>query len=319
MLAKIISILKECEVEEEDIYNENLIENEILESLQIAEIVMQFEDEFGIEIDGEDIVPNNFTNVRQMEKLIEKYVHKKNENERNVHASKNEIMWDVIARTSENSIQQSGWKSSFTGEFFSEKEMDEFSENVRIKILPYINQESRVVEIGIGSGLIAEKIAPYVKEYIGIDISEETIKKTKEIMCNKHISNVRFMQGEALEIAKMGIQSSDVVIINSVIQYFNDYEEYEEVIRQVTDIIIEGIIFIGDILDKDKKSSFMEELKECNGRGNTNDLWYSRKQIVDLKNDIEEIKNVHISDKKGCTIQNELTKYRFDAIYEIRA
>lgn len=51
--------------------------------------------------------------------------------------------------------------------------MDEFLENVRIKISPYINQDSRVVEIGVGSGLIAEKVAPCVKEYIGIEYPEK--------------------------------------------------------------------------------------------------------------------------------------------------
>lgn len=137
------------------------------------------------------------------------------------------------------------------------------------------------------------------------------------MMCNKHISNIRFIQGNALEISKLKIQNPNVIIINSVIQYFNDYEGYKEGIRQVAELGDRGIIFVGDILDMDKKSSFMEEIKECNGHANMNDLWYSRKQIIELKNSIEAIKKVDISDKSGYTIQNELTKYRFDAIYEI--
>ena len=76
---RIIDILKECEVEEKDIYNENFIENEILESLQIAEIIMQIEEEFRIEIDGEDIIPDNFINIQKIEILIFKYINKDSE------------------------------------------------------------------------------------------------------------------------------------------------------------------------------------------------------------------------------------------------
>lgn len=76
---RIIDILKECEVEEKDIYNENFIENEILESLQIAEIIMQIEEEFRIEIDGEDIIPDNFINIQKIEILIVKYINKDSE------------------------------------------------------------------------------------------------------------------------------------------------------------------------------------------------------------------------------------------------
>lgn len=70
---KVKQILRDCEVEEKDIDNENLIENEILESIQVAEIVMNIEAEFGIEIDGDDIVPENFINIKKIEELILKY------------------------------------------------------------------------------------------------------------------------------------------------------------------------------------------------------------------------------------------------------
>lgn len=75
VIDKLIEILKECEVSEKDIYNEDLIGNEILESLQIAEIVIQIEENFAIEIDGEDIIPEHFTNLKEMEALIAKYAN----------------------------------------------------------------------------------------------------------------------------------------------------------------------------------------------------------------------------------------------------
>lgn len=73
---RIIKILRDCEVDERDVYNKDLVGNEILESLQIVEIVIQMESEFGIELDGADIIPENFMNIELMEKLVIKYAGK---------------------------------------------------------------------------------------------------------------------------------------------------------------------------------------------------------------------------------------------------
>lgn len=79
---KIIKILRDCEVEEKDVYNEDLVGNEILESLQIVEIVIQIETEFGIELDGADIIPENFMNIKHMESLVNKYAKQQTDSEK---------------------------------------------------------------------------------------------------------------------------------------------------------------------------------------------------------------------------------------------
>lgn len=315
---RIIKILRDCEVDEEDVFNEDLVGNEILESLQIVEIVIQMEAEFGIELDGADIIPENFVNVKCMENLIKKYTNEQmgDLGEGVKFTTRNEILWDMIARSAENQVEQSGWKNSFTGELFSDKEMDEFAENVWMKLMPYINGDCRVIEIGVGSGIIAAKIAPYVKEYIGIDISSETIKKTEERMKLQKISNIKLFQGDALTVTTLEAGYADVVIINSVVQYFNNFEEYKKVIDNLSKLIRNGILFVGDILDLDKKNSFLDEIDNYGGKANRDDQWYSKADIGSVKN--ANIKNVLITDKIGYTIQNELTKYRFDAIYEIQ-
>lgn len=109
---------------------------------------------------------------------------------------------------------------------------------------------------------------------------------------------------------------ADVVIINSVVQYFNNFEEYKKVIDNLSKLIRNGILFVGDILDLDKKNSFLDEIDNYGGKANRDDQWYSKADIGSVKN--ANIKNVLITDKIGYTIQNELTKYRFDAIYEIQ-
>lgn len=47
-----------------------LIDNGILDSLQIMQLIMTFGEEFDIEIDGDDIVPENFNSLDAMCELV---------------------------------------------------------------------------------------------------------------------------------------------------------------------------------------------------------------------------------------------------------
>ncbi len=58
---------------EEYINCEEFIETGLLDSLQVMELVDALEDEFGIEISGRDIVPENFQNFENIIALLTKY------------------------------------------------------------------------------------------------------------------------------------------------------------------------------------------------------------------------------------------------------
>ena len=51
----------------------NLLDTQILDSLGIAQLVAGLEANFNIEFDAEDIVPENFMTIVQIQKLITKY------------------------------------------------------------------------------------------------------------------------------------------------------------------------------------------------------------------------------------------------------
>ena len=71
---KIETILLECGVEEDKIHCKDFISEDILDSLTMAEIIVTVEDEFNIEIDVEDLLPENFVNILTINALIEKYL-----------------------------------------------------------------------------------------------------------------------------------------------------------------------------------------------------------------------------------------------------
>ncbi len=54
-------------------FNMDLFENDMLDSLGIAQLVAALEENFNIEIDPEDILPENFSTVNEIDALVRKY------------------------------------------------------------------------------------------------------------------------------------------------------------------------------------------------------------------------------------------------------
>lgn len=75
MRSKIISILQEIRPEFD--FNEkdcNFLEQGMLDSFDIVSLVTSLDDEFKISIDGIDILPENFSTIETIEKLLTKYL-----------------------------------------------------------------------------------------------------------------------------------------------------------------------------------------------------------------------------------------------------
>lgn len=228
-------------------------------------------------------------------------------------------MWDIIAVRSENDpIKQAGWISSFTNESFTQKEMQEWVKNAVNKLMPYLFQSANVLEIGIASGITCSEIAPYVKKYVGVDISKETLKRTEEILKMKGLTNVSLIVADAIDVGGLDIEKQDIIIVNSVAQYFAGYNYFIVMVKGLLKCMKDsGIIFLGDILDFDLKETFDRSLTQ-NGirRRNVSDLYYPRKLMQELPVYIPEIIDVEITEKTG-QIENELKKYRYDVMLHI--
>lgn len=235
-------------------------------------------------------------------------------------------MWDFIARNSNNEIARGGWKNSYNGELFSHEEMKEYSDNVYIKLKPYLNKcKTIALEIGCASGLTMYRIAPYVKSYIGTDMAGVNLRINEKYNRERKIKNIKLFQCRADEIVKFIDENINLIIINSVIQYFKTEEYLLSVIEKSAEIINDrGIIYIGDVRDKEKKELYEQSLmdyqrktqiKRKNAR-RSNELFVGRSFFHNLKNKYPYCKDVITSDKIGG-IQNELVKYRFDTVIKI--
>lgn len=70
---KFINLITEEKPEVMDYENVDLIEEGILDSLDIMRITTKMEAYFDVELDPEDIVPENFASVESMWQMLQKY------------------------------------------------------------------------------------------------------------------------------------------------------------------------------------------------------------------------------------------------------
>lgn len=69
---KLMEILRSVRSDVDFFHEKSLIDDGILDSFNTMEIVSKIEDEFGVEIDSDDLVAENFNSVEAINKLIER-------------------------------------------------------------------------------------------------------------------------------------------------------------------------------------------------------------------------------------------------------
>jgi acyl carrier protein len=71
---KLLSILREIRPEHDFAASEDLIFDGLLDSFDIVTLVAKMEEGFGITIRGEDVQYNNFKNLKNIKRLIKRYL-----------------------------------------------------------------------------------------------------------------------------------------------------------------------------------------------------------------------------------------------------
>lgn len=243
------------------------------------------------------------------------------------NALMDEKLWGYIAEEATNEIAGGGWYSSYTGEEFSACEMEEYATNTYMKLAPYLHQEAKVLEIGCASGISMFRIAPEVSLYYGTDLSRPIIEKNKQRVESEGIGNIMLECMQAHEIDRIQENNFDIIILNSVIQYFAGYNYLRMVIQKAVSLLSgNGILYLGDLMDmelKDELISSLIEFRETNPELKfktkidfTNELFVSRDFLHDLQVEIPSIQKIDFSSKIH-TIENELTRFRYDALITV--
>ena len=128
-------------------------------------------------------------------------------------------LYDAEVEVSEFGSDFRGWNSSYTGEPIPLPQMQQWRSAAVDQILAL--QPRRVLEIGVGSGLLLAHVAPECDEYWGTDFSAPTIQTLQTAVAGQSWGDRVRLQVQPADVADGLPQGHfDVVVLNSVIQYF---------------------------------------------------------------------------------------------------
>nr|APD71884.1 non-ribosomal peptide synthetase 6 [Streptomyces sp.] len=142
----------------------------------------------------------------------------------------------------------SGWLSSYDGTPIELEEMWQWRSATVERILAL--NPVRVLELGVGNGLILSKVAPHVETYWGTDFSAEAIEALRAQVDREPAlaGRVELRTGAAHETEGLPQAFFDLVVVNSVAQYFPNAEYLEDVVRQAVALVAPGgTVFVGDV------------------------------------------------------------------------
>lgn len=123
-----------------------------------------------------------------------------------------------------------------------------------------VTPDARILEVGIGSGMIAMQLAPCCKTYSGCDISKIVLDKLDGMAKERKMNNLRLYPYAADEIYHIR-EKFDIILMSSVTEYFSGYNYLRKVIeRCIEQIDGKGVILFADIFDLDKKDSYRQSV-----------------------------------------------------------
>ncbi|MGY4101878.1 amino acid adenylation domain-containing protein [Nocardia sp. R16R-3T] len=210
----------------------------------------------------------------------------------------------------------SGWNSSFTGEPIPLEQMREWRDATvdRIRAL----NPRRILEIGVGSGLLLSQLAPDCDEYWGVDLSPATIEVLRADMGALDAAwpaRVRLETRAADAVDDFPAGYFDTVVVNSVVQYFPNADYLRRVIEVAIDRLAPGgAVFLGDIRNLALFDEFTAEVEIARGgRWGEQELLLAPEFFAALAEEHPEIGSVDVQRKRGRAV-NELTRFRYDVV-----
>ncbi|MGP3976837.1 amino acid adenylation domain-containing protein [Streptomyces sp. 8N114] len=229
-------------------------------------------------------------------------------------------------------LNLAGWESSYTGEPVPEPEMREWIDGTVDSIRRL--RPKRLLEIGCGTGLLLFRYAESCEAVHGIDISPSALDDVRRGAERRGWSHVTLRQGDALSVAELGAGTDeaafDVVVLNSVAQYFPSRHYLDEVIARILPLVEEGgHILLGDIRNLDLFSAHVSAIERSRSgvpstagalnaqvqrrRRQETELLVSPTYFTRLQERFEELGAVDIRVKRGVG-DNEMLAYRYDVV-----
>ncbi len=226
-----------------------------------------------------------------------------------------------------------GWNSSYTGKPIPPEEMREWVDQTVERIVSL--RPKRVLEIGCGTGLLLFRIAPQCEAYFATDLSAAVIDQLKRNLERSpaDLRQVTLSQQPADDFSEFEADSFDLVILNSVTQYFPSIDYLLRVLEGAVRLTKPGgRVFIGDVRNLDLLETFHAAVQTHRASGSVSieELTRRVRRAVQEENELlidpGFFKAATRQFEKSCAVkvmpkmghyQNEMTKFRYDVVLTI--
>ncbi len=223
-----------------------------------------------------------------------------------------------------------GWHSSYTGEALPPAHMREWLDETMARLRAIGGR--RVLEIGCGTGMLMRRLAPSCEHYTATDFSQAVLDRLAPEVDSERDrwgGHVDLVRAVAHEVGGRE-QRYDLVVLNSVAQYFPGGEYLERVVRAAIDVATPGgRIFVGDLRNGALAEPFYLSVEHhrCGPGATYAELWerargrarVDEELMIDpeffaaLAAEHPRVAGVEICPKWGRH-DNEMTRYRYDVV-----
>ncbi|MFF7334046.1 non-ribosomal peptide synthase/polyketide synthase [Streptomyces sp. NPDC008150] len=223
-----------------------------------------------------------------------------------------------------------GWNSMYDGLPIPVEEMREWRAATVARIGELAPR--RVLEIGVGSGLLLSALAPGCTEYWGTDLSEEAVRALAAQVADvpELADRVRLSARPAHDTTGLPKGRFDTVVVNSVAQYFPDADYLTEVLGAVAELLAPGgRVFVGDVRNarllrclraavETRRATDPQDKQALRGAVDRSVAWEGELLLdPDYFAGLDAF-DADIGVKRGAH-HNELTRYRYDVVLHRRA
>ncbi|WP_344332041.1 condensation domain-containing protein, partial [Kitasatospora putterlickiae] len=223
-----------------------------------------------------------------------------------------------------------GWNSSYTGEPIPAAEMREWADRTAERVLAL--RPRSVLEIGCGTGLILQRVAPHTERYWGTDISGVALDGLRSVVgaADGAFSEVALHACPADRLERLPERLFDVIVLNSVVQYFPDERYLLRVVEgALARLAPGGSLFLGDVRSLPLLTAFHLSVQLAHAEPGLPDaevLARTRRRVEEdeelvfdpglftaLPRRFPAIGEVRILPKRASSA-NELTRFRYDVV-----
>ncbi len=238
-----------------------------------------------------------------------------------------------------------GWASSYTGEPIPAAEMRAWVDATVERVLalagelPSPPRPPRILEIGCGTGLLLFRLASHAARYEGRDFSGAAVEYVESQLAalaaaGRPLPGASAVQRTADDFSGIEPGAFDLVILNSVVQYFPDVEYLRRVLAgAVRAAAPGGAVFVGDVRSLPLLGAFAAsvELHQAPATLPVAELAQRVRRRIQGEEELvldpaffaafaESLPEVALAEvrlKRGRQ-DNELVRFRYDAVLRLR-